>query len=114
MHDREHFRLDDLDVLQHGGGVVCSIQSKGPLKGAIIQSDQAIAAAAPLRLTPQEHLNSRPGIRFNLEIIHLRRDIDLKAEGCSIVGGLVDDLSLRPVMCSPDQFFVLLPVTLSK
>lgn len=114
MHDREHFRLDDLDVLQHGGGVVCSIQSKGPLKGAIIQADQAIATAAPLRLASQEHLNSRPGIRFDLEIIHLRRDVDLKAEGCSIISGLVDDLNLRPMMRSPDQFFVLLPVTLSK
>jgi hypothetical protein len=67
-----------------------------------------------LRLAAQEHQNRRPRIRLDLEIIHLRGDVDLEAEGCSIIGGLVDDLSLRPVMRSPDQFFVLLPVTLSK
>jgi hypothetical protein len=67
-----------------------------------------------LRLATQEHLKRWPCVRINLEIIHLRRDVDLKPKGCCVIGGVINDLCLCPMPRSLCQFFVLLPVTLSK
>ena len=114
MSGLQDLALNDLDILQHGGGVLHSIQFKREIKRHIIKANRTGCTLAPLRLTTQEHLNSRPRLWLNLESLRLRWLAYVDPKGCSIIGGLVNDPALKPVTRSLDQFFAFLPVTLSK
>jgi hypothetical protein len=47
-------------------------------------------------------------------MLRLWRQVEINAEGCSVVSGVVNDATLDPVPRSLGQFFSFLPATLSK
>lgn len=67
MKNKQNLGFHQLNVLQHRPLIIHLVKAKGPSHRIVIKANQPARACAPLRLTAQKDLHSRPSVRLNLK-----------------------------------------------